>query len=123
MEREPTDEEADTLRQARENAGEGATVADVLMEAAMVSTMKRAARPTVETISPEEAAKQREHTEAALATADLNRRTSRALVLNAWIRQMQTRRGPTFFVGAVDIQSLEAAELALEGVPATDPAA
>jgi hypothetical protein len=52
---------------------------------------------------------------------DLNRRSSRALVLNAWVRQMQLHRGPSFMIGAADILALELAERAIDGVPREDP--
>jgi hypothetical protein len=55
--------------------------------------------------------------------SDLNRRSSRAFVLNAWIRKMQFYRGPAFMIGAGDVQALEIAEQAIEAVPHTDPGA
>jgi hypothetical protein len=86
------------------------------------------ARPIMKTVSPEpiseaEATAIAEHIKAEALAIDLNRRNSRALILNAWIRAMQTHRGAAFTVGALDVQALELAELALEGVPATDPQA
>ena len=54
-------------------------------------------------------------------TADINRRSRRALTLNAWVRQMQVHRGPSFMIGPGDVQALELAERAIEGVPQTDP--